>query len=108
MISTAGFSLLAYMGASLFVFSGVIGFENISSGMGTAAFVAYMASLTDKRFTATQYALLTSLMAVPMNIIGGTSGVLAESTGWFWFFMGCTLAAIPGLLLLPKVAPIKD
>ncbi|MEZ4752819.1 MAG: AmpG family muropeptide MFS transporter [Bdellovibrionota bacterium] len=106
MISTAGFSLLAGVGADLWLFAGVVAFENISSGMGTAAFVAYMAKLTDKRFTATQYALLTSLMAVPMRVLGATSGILAESTGWGWFFIICTLAAIPGLLLLPKVAPL--
>ena len=104
MISTAGFAILCGAKSTL-IFSLVIGFENISSGMGTAAFVAYMASLTDKRYTATQYALLTSLMAVPMNIFGATSGTLVKSIGWFDFFVTCTLIAIPGLLLLLKIAP---
>ncbi|MCB0317740.1 MAG: MFS transporter, partial [Bdellovibrionales bacterium] len=108
MISTAGFSFLAYIGADTLIFSGVVAFENISSGMGTATFVAFMAALTDKRFTATQYALLTSLMSVPMNLIGASSGILAESVGWFWFFLICTVAAIPGLILLSKVAPLKS
>ncbi|MBN2702392.1 MAG: MFS transporter, partial [Methylothermaceae bacterium] len=59
-VSTAGFALLAYLGPNLLGLTGVISFENLSGGMGTAAFVAFMASQTDKRFTATQYALLSS------------------------------------------------
>ncbi|MFG1491880.1 MFS transporter, partial [Oceanospirillum sp. HFRX-1_2] len=62
MASTAGFAVLAEVGYNLNVLAAVIGFENLTAGMGTAAYMAFMASLTDKRFTATQYALLTSLM----------------------------------------------
>jgi PAT family beta-lactamase induction signal transducer AmpG len=83
----------------------VVGFENLSGGMGTAAFVAYMASLCNRRFTATQYALLTSLMGVPRVIIGSTTGYLAKHFGWESFFLACTLIAIPGMLLLFRVAP---
>ena len=108
MISTAGFVFLAELGNNTFGLGLVIGFENASSGMGTAAFVAYMASLTDKRFTATQYALLTSLMAVPLNLLGATSGLLAETLGWFNFFLACTLMALPGLVLLYWIAPVTS
>ena len=73
--------------------------------MGTSAYSAFMASLTNKRFTATQYALLTSLMGVPRVIAAAPSGYLAQGLGWFWYFSLCALIAIPGLLLLVKFAP---
>ena len=73
--------------------------------MGTAAFVAFMASITDKRFTATQYALLTSLMAVPRVIASAPTGFLAKYMGWENFFLACALIAAPGMLLLLKFAP---
>jgi PAT family beta-lactamase induction signal transducer AmpG len=83
----------------------VISFENISGGMGTAAFIAYMASQTDRRFSATQYALLSSLMGVPRVFIAVPTGWIAEAYGWQQFFIICTLAAIPGLLLLIRLRP---
>jgi PAT family beta-lactamase induction signal transducer AmpG len=104
-ISTAGFAVLAWIGKSVPALSAVIGFENLSSGMGTAAFVAFMASITDKRFTATQYALLTSFMGVPRVLASAPTGYLAKNLGWQGFFIGCTLIAIPGMLLLLKFAP---
>lgn len=103
-VSTLGFAVLAKVGANLPVLAAVIGFENVSSGMGTAAYSAYMASLTDKRFTATQYALLSSLMGVPRVIMGAPTGWMAKTMGWPWFFTFCALIAIPGLLLLLKLA----
>jgi MFS transporter, PAT family, beta-lactamase induction signal transducer AmpG len=105
--STACFALLAKIGASLPALSGVIAFENVSSGMGTAAFVAFMASITNKKFTATQYALLTSLMAFPRVLASAPTGFLAKNTGWEGFFIVCTLVAVPGMLLLFKVAPLR-
>jgi MFS transporter, PAT family, beta-lactamase induction signal transducer AmpG len=107
-ISTAGFALLARIGHSVFALSGVIVFENFSMGMGTAAFLAFMASITDKRFTATQYALLSSLMAVPRVIISAPTGYMAKIMGWESFFIFCTLIAIPGMLMLFKFAPWND
>lgn len=103
--STLGFSLLARMGSRLDVLAGVITFENLSSGMGTAAYVAFMASLCNKRFTATQYALLTSLMGVPRVLLGATTGYLAKHMGWEAFFLFCAAIALPGMLLLVRVAP---
>jgi PAT family beta-lactamase induction signal transducer AmpG len=106
-LSTAGFIVLARIGDNLAVLSAVIAFENISSGMGTAAFVAFMASITNKKFTATQYALLTSLMAFPRVLASAPTGFLAKHMGWEAFFILCTLIAIPGMLLLFKVASWK-
>ncbi len=103
--STAGFAVLSRIGHSIPALSFVIGFENLSGGMGTAAYAAYMASITNRKFTATQYALLTSLMGVPRVIASAPTGFFAKNMGWFGFFMACTLIAIPGMLLLLKFAP---
>ncbi len=104
-VSTAGFALLAVTGHSLAMLAGVIAFENIASGMGTAAYAAFMAAMTDKRFTATQYALLTSLMGIPRVMASAPTGYLAKHLGWEHFFLFCTFAAVPGMLLLFKCAP---
>ena len=103
--STAGFALLAKIGYSVPLLSAVIAFENLSSGMGTAAYAAFMASITNKKFTATQYALLTSLMGIPRVLASAPTGFLAENVGWEAFFVFCALIAIPGMLLLFKFAP---
>ena len=105
MFSTAGFALLAKIGYNLELLSGVIFFENLSAGMGTAAFVAFMASITNKKFTATQYALLTSFMGAPRVLISSVTGFMAQSMGWFAFFLFCTGIAIPGMLFLLMFAP---
>jgi PAT family beta-lactamase induction signal transducer AmpG len=102
-LSTAGFFLLATIGPSLTALSAVIAFENLSGGMGTSAYAAYMASITDKRFTATQYALLTSLMGIPRVLAAAPTGYLATLMGWQGFFIFCTLIALPGLLLLLRI-----
>lgn len=104
-LSTAGFALLARIGSSIPALSGVIAFENLSSGMGTTAFVAFMASITNKKFTATQYALLSSLMGVPRVLASAPTGFLAKYMGWETFFISCTLIAVPGILLLLRFAP---
>jgi PAT family beta-lactamase induction signal transducer AmpG len=104
-VSTAGFAVLARVGNSLPLLSTVIAFENLSSGMGTAAFITFMASITNKKFTATQYALLSSLMGVPRVMASAPTGFLAKNLGWETFFITCTLIAAPGMLLLFKFAP---
>ncbi len=101
-LSTAGFAVLARVGYSVPLLSGVIGFENLTSGMGTAAYVAFMASITNKKFTATQYALLSSLMGIPRVLASAPTGFMAKHFGWEPFFIFCTLIAIPGLLMLLK------
>ena len=106
MISTAGFVVLAMVGNSIPVLTAVIAFEMLASGSGTTAYVAFMASITNKRFTATQYALLTSLMGVPRVLAGSVTGVMAESIGWEAFYVFCTLVAIPGLLMILKISKL--
>jgi len=104
-LSTAGFAVLAHLGPSLPGLAAVISFENLSSGMGTAAFVGFMASLTNKKFTATQYALLTSLMAVSRDLASSPTGYMVNHLGYSTFFILCALVAIPGLLVLFKFLP---
>jgi len=104
-LSTGCFAILAKTGHNILVLTSVITFENISSGMGTAAFVAFMASITNKKYTATQYALLSSLMALPRVLASAPTGFFAKHMGWECFFVTCMLVAIPGILLLLKFAP---
>jgi len=102
MLSTFGFVVLAYYGHHLGLLTTVIALENFTGGLGTAAFVGFMGAMTDRRFTATQYALLSSLMGVPRVIISAPTGWLAEHIGWSAFFLICTLVAIPGLLMIRR------
>ena len=99
-LSTAGFALLAVAGPDLRVLTAVIAFENLSGGLGTSAYVAFMATLTNRRFTATQYALLSSLMGIPRVLVAVPTGWLAAELGWVGFFLLCTVAALPGLWVL--------
>ena len=86
----------------------VIGFEALGVGLGAAAFVAYIARATHPAYTATQFALFTSLAAVPRTFLNATTGWLVEQLGWFGFFMLCVLLALPGMLLLFQVAPWNE
>lgn len=90
----------AYAGADLAMLALTISVENITTGMGTTAFVAYMSSLCNVAYTATQYALLTSLMAMSRTVLSSGSGWLAEQVDWPTFFILTTIAALPGLVLL--------
>jgi len=78
----------------------VIACENLASGMGTAAFVAFLMSLCNQRFTATQYALLSAFASVGRVWVGPLAGVTAETIGWPPFFVVSTLLAAPALLML--------
>lgn len=103
MVSTLGFVVLAGMAPSAAALATVVALENFTAGLGTAAFVGFMGALTDRRFTATQYALLSSLMGVPRVLASAPTGWLAGWLGWQAFFVLCTLIAIPGLLLIAWV-----
>ena len=83
----------------------VVGFEYLGVGLGGAAFVAFMARTTNPVFAATQFALFSALTAIPRTVIGAFTGVMVERLGWTDFFLVCTALAIPGMLLLLKVAP---
>lgn len=103
--SILGFALLAKNGHDLVLLAGVIGFEALGVGLGTTAFVAFIARATNPLYAATQFALFTSLMAVPRTLFNSATGYLVEQLGWFDFFVLCTYLALPGMLLLLKVAP---
>lgn len=102
-LSTAFFSFLPIFGKSIEMLSFVVGFENITSGMGTAAFVGYMSHISNKRFTATQYALLSSITGIPRVFFGSSSGYLAQHLGWVFYFIFCALIALPGLLMVFRI-----
>ena len=78
----------------------VIAFENLSGGMGTAAFLAFLMSLTQQRFTATQFAMLSAFASIGRVWVGPLAGVLAESIGWPTFFVVSTVLAVPALVML--------
>ena len=105
MLAILGFAWLAVVGHSLAWLALVIGLEAIGVGLGTAAFVAYIAQTTNPLYTATQFALFTSLAAVPRTFANAATGYLVEYFGWMHFFILCFFLAIPGMLLLLKVAP---
>ena len=105
-VAILGFAWLAYAGANPVVLAVVIAFEAFGSlGLGAAAFVAFISRATDPRYTATQYALFSSLAAVPRTFINASAGYIVAETGWFLFFLICFALALPGMLLLAKIAP---
>jgi len=99
-VSNLSFMALSFMGRSFPMMVAAVGFENVSGGMGTAAFVALLMALCNKRFSATQYALLSALAAIGRVFVGPPSGFIVARTGWAMFFFITFLAALPGLLLL--------
>jgi PAT family beta-lactamase induction signal transducer AmpG len=96
-LSQAGHTL-----TGLFV---VVSGEYLAVGLGTVALTAFMARETSKAFTATQFALFSSLIAVPRTLANATTGFIVEAVGWTQFFVICVLLAVPGMLMLLKVAP---
>lgn len=114
LITILGFVILAHEGIgsdtapSVFLLAFVIIAECLGAGLGTSAFVAFLSAQTNKTYAATQFALLTSLSAVPRTFCNATTGYIVEFIGWENFFIFCTVLAIPGMLLLLKVAPFKS
>lgn len=86
----------------------VVGGEALGVGLGTAAFVAFIARSTNPLYTATQFALFTSLAALPRTFANASTGFLVDAYGWYGFYIICYVLAIPGMLLLMKVAPWND
>ena len=99
-LTTLVFVLQAWSGHNIFMLISCISLDNISGGMSVAAFVAYLSSLCSVAYTATQYALLSSLMSLPRDLVAATSGYMAEAVGWDWFFVLTSLMVVPGLALL--------
>jgi PAT family beta-lactamase induction signal transducer AmpG len=94
------FIVQAYAGDDLGMLAITIAVENVTTGMGTTAFVAYLSSLCNVAYTATQYALLTSLMALSRTVLSSGAGWAADQMDWVSFFAMTTAAALPGLILL--------
>ena len=90
----------SYAGDNVYLLSLTICMDNLAAGMGTTALVAYMASLCNVAYSATQYALLSSLMSLPRDIFASTSGMLADQVSWGLFFFISSLLVLPGLILL--------
>ena len=114
MLSNIMYVVLFHAGHDLRVLTAQVGVENFTDGLADAAFVAYLSGLTSRAYTATQYALLSSLAAVPLRTIGASSGWLAEGLGWEAFFWLTTFSALPALaimlvlLRLMPPAPARD
>ena len=109
LIATLGFAVLFYTGDNIIMLIGVITLENLAAGMGYTAYLAFIANMTSKQFTATQFALMTALMSLPRTFLSGTSGFLVEMLDWDIYFIFCSLIAIPALLILKKIKfIIKD
>ncbi|MCK5071260.1 MAG: hypothetical protein KAR01_11980, partial [Desulfocapsa sp.] len=121
-MSIFGFAILSEVGANVWVLGGVVAFEYLGVGLGSAALMAFIAKSTNKKFTGTQLALLSSLFAIPKSFSGILAGVLVEGIqekdGMFYsilgnvngigytnFFFVCAVLAIPGMILLLWVAP---
>jgi PAT family beta-lactamase induction signal transducer AmpG len=108
-----GLSNLAYWGLAvtppqLAWMAGAVGIENFTAGMGTAAFVAFLSSLCDARFSATQFALLSALSAVGRVYVGPVSGYLVAAWGWPHFYLFSVFAGLPGVLLLVALRAVVD
>jgi len=103
MLANLMYVLQARAGHDLLALALTIGVENLTGAMGSAAFVAYLSGLCNLAFTATQYALLTSLAAVGRTTLSASGGALADMVGWSPFFVLATLACLPGLALLVRI-----
>lgn len=103
-LTTLLFSLQAMAGHNLPLLTIIITLENFSSGMATTAFVAYISSLCNVLYTATQYALLSSLMSLARDVFAATSGLLAEILPWTWFFVVAAAFSIPGIFIIKWLA----
>ena len=108
MIAILGFYGLATLGHNLPALAIAISIEALCVGLGTTAFVAFIAHTTNPLYTATQFALFTSLSAIPRTFANATTGYLVEYLGWQTFFIFCSLIAIPGMFLLIKIAPWNE
>ena len=104
-VSILGFAALAEIGHNIYALAITMGFEYLGVGLGTAAFTAFIARTTNPTFAATQFALFTALTALPRTFANASTGIIVEQIGWTSFYFVCTALAIPGMLMLFKVAP---
>jgi PAT family beta-lactamase induction signal transducer AmpG len=102
-LSTGLFAMITFTGPERWALAVTVLFEDISSGMGSAAFITYISSITNKKYTATQYAILSSIATIGRNFLSGFSGNMVKALGWAPFFYTCAMIAIPGLIMLSIV-----
>ena len=107
-VSILGFAALSVVGPKLWMLGFAVAFEYLGVGLGTAALTAFIARSTHVAFAATQFALFTALAATPRTLASAVTGVIVEQVGWTNFFLLCTLLAVPGMLLLIRVAPWNE
>ena len=107
LVTIIPFIVLSMVGHNLILLGITVGLESFAMGLGTTALIAFISKQTDPRYTATQFALFTSLASIPRSITNASTGFIVESLGWTNFFYLCFMLAIPGMLLLLKVAPYK-
>lgn len=94
------FAVLAVSDPNLLLLAGVISADNLSGGIATSVFIAYLSSLTSTAYTATQYALFSSLMTLPAQLLGGFSGVVVDSYGYTVFFIYASTVGLPAIVLV--------
>ncbi len=94
------FAILAVSEPSLLLLASVISADNLSGGLATSVFIAYLSSLTSTAYTATQYALFSSLMTLPAQLLGGFSGVVVDSYGYTVFFIYASIVGLPAIVLV--------
>jgi PAT family beta-lactamase induction signal transducer AmpG len=105
-LSNLGYVAVAEAGVNRPLMYAAMGFESLTTGMGTGAFSVLLLRMTQKRFSATQYALFSSLFALPRLLAGPVTGVLVDAVGWRNFFLFTIAAGVPGMLLLQRFSPI--
>ena len=102
-IATLGFAVLASAGDFIYLLMIVVSLENLAAGMGYTAYLAFIANMTNRGFTATQFALMTALMSLPRTLFSSYSGFLVEILDWELYFIFCSLIAFPALIILMKL-----
>jgi PAT family beta-lactamase induction signal transducer AmpG len=105
LVSILGYVLLSIVGYNHFVLAIASGFEYLGVGLGSVALIAYMAKSTNRNFTATQFALFSSIAVIPRTFVSAATGFIIESVGYTQFFIICFVCALPGMLMLLKIAP---
>lgn len=107
-LSILGYVVLSMVGYNHLVLALASGLEYLGVGLGSVALIAFMAKSTNKHFTATQFALLTSIAVIPRTFVSATTGYIIESVGYTQFFIICFLCALPGMVMLLKIAPWNE
>ena len=102
------FAVMTQVGAQLWMLAVTITADNIAQGFGGTVLIAYLSSLTNREFTATQYALLSSFMALFPKFLAGYSGNVQESLGWLGFFLYAAALGVPAIVLAMWVARRHD